>query len=308
MAITNSIYKDLSAMSGGRFLLSGGFRPNGASGIVAGSVKGGGYTVARTSAGLYTVTLDEYPGVDLESVFVQAHSEAGTGHVHAAAKELVMDSSTDKAFQIEVYRGSQGATGTIQIPIDGGQEVDGTALADFADGDAETPGLAGGAENGGIRWNNKGTLNPVVNSFLWPQDLDVLVAPTVYCAISKTGATDNAGNTTSMSVLIANHPDAVLHDADTLYGGNTTAVLDPASTANTVTVVNKALTITDLPTPPCAATILLQPTDGTLDTDDAILHAAWITYSRKMELVDLASDADNQVSFMAILRNTTGMV
>ena len=36
----------------------GSFRPNGSSGIVAGSQKGHGWTVARTSLGLYTITFN----------------------------------------------------------------------------------------------------------------------------------------------------------------------------------------------------------------------------------------------------------
>ena len=306
MTITKSVFQDLTAMSGGRILLSGSFRPNGSSGIVAGSVKGGGFTVVRTSAGLYTVTLDENPAVDLESIFVQAHSEAATGHVNAAAKEILM-STSDKAFQIEVYRGEQGAIGTIQLPL-AGQEADGTALADFSNGDTEIPGLGAvlAEEHAGIRWNNKTIFNPVALSFVWPQDMDTLVNATFKCAVAKTGAT--GGDAMSMTVTVWNQPAAALFDADTGYGGATDAVT-PADTATTVTYLSKTLALADLPTTlPGSASIHIQPTDGTLGTDDGYLLAAWIEYSRKMELVDLTSDTDNIINFMALLRNKTGMV
>jgi len=304
----SKLYQDLQAASGGRVLLTGSFRPNGASGIVAASQKGQGYTVARTSAGLYTITLDDYPGLDLESVFVSAHSEAATGHVNAAAKEVVINSSTDKAFQIEVFRGQQGATGIIPLPLDGAQEADGTALAAFSAGTSIIPGLAAtvAGENGGIRWNDHGTPDPIAMSFIWPSDVDTAVNATLKVLAAKTGAT--IGDATTFDAAVFNHPDAALYDADADYGGTSSAMTGDA-VAKTCQEESLTLALANLPAAfPSVATITIQPTDGTLGTDDVILLGAWIEYSKTMELVDLADDDDNVVNFMAILRQDSKLV
>lgn len=48
----------LKALLGGKIVVEGSFAPNGGSAIAATSNKGKGWTVARTSAGLFTVTFD----------------------------------------------------------------------------------------------------------------------------------------------------------------------------------------------------------------------------------------------------------
>jgi hypothetical protein len=55
---------DVKAQGLGRVVVSGSFAPNGSSTLAATSVNGAGFSVARTSTGLFTITLnDSYPAL-----------------------------------------------------------------------------------------------------------------------------------------------------------------------------------------------------------------------------------------------------
>lgn len=100
-----------------RVTVHGSFRPDGATGIVSGSVEGSGFSVVRSNTGLYTITLDA-PMAALVSF------NAG---VRAA-------DATPTIVQFGDY---DGTAGTIQLRVL--QESGGTlAVADMtADADAE---------------------------------------------------------------------------------------------------------------------------------------------------------------------------
>ena len=78
-----------------------------------------------------------------------------------------------------------------------------------------------------------------------------------------------------------NQVDAALYDADSDYGGASSAIL-PAATAKTIQNVTRTLALANLAAFPASATITIKPTAGTLDTDDLIFIGAYILYKKKI--------------------------
>lgn len=167
-------------------------------------------------------------------------------------------------------------SGTIQLPLAGWQEQDGTALADFADGASTTPGYSAGDESFGIRWNNHANPDPISTSFTIPADADTTADFTLNILAAKVGAT--IGDAVTWLVEAFANVDAALYDADTDFGGTSSAMTGDAAT-KTCQLETLALAAANIPT---AGQIVLtvQPTDGTLGTDDVIILGAWVTYTR----------------------------
>lgn len=288
-------------------LFPGCFRPNGVTGIVSGSTKGQGFSVARSGVGLYTVTFDEKwvaqttglkgPGL---IAFLAGMRTISSG---ALANGSVV-SQANRTAQIQVYQNFSGGAaqkGIIPLPLGAFQEQDGTALADFADGASPTPGWSAGDESGGIRWNNHANPDPVSTQFVWPADVDPGSDAVVKIAAAKVGAT--VGDAVIWVVEAFNNVDAALYDADADYGGESSAMTGDAATK---TVQTESLTLANANTPaavPCVTTLTIQPKDGLLGTDDVILLGMWIEYT-KLAGVDLTADADNEVNFMAVFQDS----
>jgi len=285
-------------------VVPGSFRPNGASGIVSGSQKGVGFSVARTSAGLYTVTFDEkWPA--------QVTGRKGPGLIAFIAGARTVSSSvvvnggvvsqSAKTAQIRVSPagfGGSASAGFIPLPLGAFQEQDGTTLADFSAG--PTPGWSAGDESGGIRWGAHANPDPVSTQFLWPPDLDASVNATLHLIAAKTGAT--VGDAVAWTVEAFNNVVGALYDADADYGGDSSAMTGDA-TAKTVQDETLTLALANLPASvPGVTTLTIQPKDGTLGTDDVILLGAYIEYQRA-GTVDLAADADNEIEFIGVIQD-----
>ena len=114
-------------------LIAGSFRPNGATGILKSSGKGAGYTVARSGAGLYTITFTD-PLTDLKSIVGSARDADG--------QPLVVQfgdySSTSKTVQMRVFKRAQAADAKGFIPLDI------TALREIATNDIQNLAAHGG--------------------------------------------------------------------------------------------------------------------------------------------------------------------
>lgn len=103
----------------GQVLCAGSFRPNGATGIVSGSTKGNGFSVARTSAGLYTVTFDaahSFP--DKVAVLAGVRAADATPTIVQAGDY----SEANRTLQLRVLQaataGVTEGAGRIPIPLD----------------------------------------------------------------------------------------------------------------------------------------------------------------------------------------------
>lgn len=173
----------------------------------------------------------------------------------------------------------QTETAYLELPIAAWFENSGVALAAFASAADPTPGYAlDNSEAAGIRWNNHANPDPIVTQKLLPADRKPGTDMTLHIVCSKSGAT--VGDVVTFDVLAFLNPVGSLHDADANFGGVSSAV-DPDATAKTVQEVTRTLATANLPTTgPTPMTLSIQPTDGTLGTDDVTVHAVYLEYER----------------------------
>lgn len=176
----------------------------------------------------------------------------------------------------ELYQNAQSTQRFEALPLGAFREADGTALADFAGGDSTTPGWANESEVGGIRWNNHANPDPISASFPYPPDLDASADVTVHLLAAKVGAT--LADAVTWTVQFFENLDGALYDADADAGGASSAMTGDA-TSKTVQEETLTIAAADVNGAPGAFTISIQPTDGTLDTDDVILIAVWLEYT-----------------------------
>ncbi len=159
-------------------------------------------------------------------------------------------------------------------------EKDGTALVAFNPGANPEAGYAVvDSKAEGVRWNNHATPDPIVYSMMLPNDLDETKDVVIHYMASKVGAT--LGDAVTWLTEAFFQTVGALHDADANAGGTSSAMTGDAATK---TVQEDTLTVAsaDVPAAPCKLTLTVQPTDGTLDTDDVVLHNVWIEYTPKM--------------------------
>lgn len=174
------------------------------------------------------------------------------------------------------------ACGFIPVSIADLHEADATILAAFADGASSTPGYTiDNSEAFGIRWNNHANPDPVGTTIPLPKDIDTNVAMTMYVAAAKSGATEADAVTWLVEAFFVY--DGVLADSDADAGGTSSAMTGTA-TAKTVQVETLTLAAANLPDLAGNAggvlSFTIQPTDGTLGTDDVTIHGIWFEYTK----------------------------
>lgn len=125
-----------------------------------------------------------------------------------------------------------------------------------------------------LRWNDD-TTSPFWFKGHIPEDFSQAANATLYMTASKTGNTD--ADDTTFTVAIYNQVIGALHDADTNYGGVTSAMVGTA-TAKTIQEVSLALALADLPPPRSSITVSVVPDAAVLATDDLCMHDIWIEY------------------------------
>lgn len=167
----------------------------------------------------------------------------------------------------------------LNLPLGSWTEQDGTALADFVAGASNIPGWSAGDESHGIRWNNAAAPDPISISVPIPPDLDETANVVMHILAAKTGAT--VGDAVTWLVEAFNNTVGALYDADADFGGTSDAMTGDA-TAKTVAELTLTLALADIAAAPGVMVFTLQPTDGTLGTDDVILLGVWLEYTRKV--------------------------
>ncbi len=190
--------------------------------------------------------------------------------------------ATVEAAIAELYQNLKSATVTKEIPISAMILAAGTPMAAWADNaGASAPGITlANSEAMGLRWNDEATQVAVFGRFNLPDDIDVTANAAIHVYASKTGATD--ADDTTFDVALFNNALAALHDADANYGGTTTAMVGTA-TAKTVAKLTLAITAADLGVAGEPVTFSIKPTNGTLETDDVIVHGINLVYKRKLK-------------------------
>lgn len=168
--------------------------------------------------------------------------------------------------------GASGNPGALEIPVPIMSSIlaAGTPLAAFADGASATPGLAlANSKAVGVRWNNHATPSAICAVVPLPEDLDDGEDITVQLLVSKIGAT--VGDATTFDVAAFFLLEGSLHDADA-DAGDTSDALDGDATSKTLSVLTVTIDAADVPAGSKALTLTIKPTNGTLGTDDVILH------------------------------------
>lgn len=200
----------------------------------------------------------------------------------ADAGSFTAATTTEAALQ-EIYQDLKSNLEIIHLrPAEFTLLADGTPLAVWASATTTTPGLySDGAKAFGIRWNNDAAPAAVIASFQIPPEVDVTADAVVHIRAAKTSATNNAGNTPTFVVTAANQVDGALYDADTNFGGTSSAML-PAATAKTIQNVTRTLALADLAAYPASVSLSVKPTAGTLDTDDLVLFDVYLVCKRKL--------------------------
>jgi len=94
---------------------------------------------------------------------------------------------------------------------------------------------------------------------------------------AKTGAT--AGDAVTWLIEAFENLDAALYDADADFGGTSSAMTGDA-TAKTCQEETLTLANANITGSPGELTLTLQPTDGTLGTDDVIVCGVWLEYTK----------------------------
>jgi hypothetical protein len=181
----------------------------------------------------------------------------------------------------EIYQHLESIQKQVNIPITAALEVaTGALLTVFADGSTSVPGTQlTNSKAVSVRWNNHATPAAIAVTVPMPQDLDDMADVVFHALVSKVGAT--SGDATKLTVGAFEQTVAALHDADSDFGGDTTAVVGNA-TSKTVTEVTLSLLGANVHATPSAMTFTIQPKAGTLGTDDLCLHAAWLEYKGKL--------------------------
>lgn len=161
--------------------------------------------------------------------------------------------------------------------VTGVASVDGTALAKFAAGAFTVPGITLVNEQIGIQWNNHATPDPIGTTFFVPYDLDVTQAATLFFLAHKVGAT--LADAVTWVVTAFSVGDADLADSDADFGGTSSAMTGNAAT-KTCQLESLAIGANTL-TNGDSVTITVQPTDGTLGTDDVVLQSVYLAYKKR---------------------------
>lgn len=155
----------------------------------------------------------------------------------------------------------------------------GTPMAAFADNASSNPGVTlNDSKAVGIRWNNNATPTAVWTRSMWPRDMDPSYAATLVITAAKTGAT--SGDATTFTVTAFKNATGALDDADTNFGGVSSAMVGTAA-AKTVQQVTLSLAAANLGVGGDAFSISIAPTAGTQGTDDVSVYSIELQYRKK---------------------------
>lgn len=190
------------------------------------------------------------------------------------------DTATVEASLQEIYQHIVTAQAVAPANLLAATEIDGTFLAEVGTGTSATPGIdALGDELIGIRWNNNANPDPIITSLVIPPDLDSGEDVVVHILAAKEGDTEADAVTFDVGAFFLT--DGAVYDADADAGGTTSAMTGTATT-KTLQEVTVTIDAADVSGAPGVLTLTLQPTDGTLDTDEVLVVGMWIEYTRQI--------------------------
>jgi hypothetical protein len=213
------------------------------------------------------------------SVYVQMGPTIAGQIVIAAAEAADLDTAQTDIDALQVDAATANAW--IPVPLNSFTADDGTPLAKFANASSPTFGLnVADSETLCIRWNNDATPGTIRGQVALPPDLDDTAAIKVEFLASKSGATIGDATTLTLASYLLSEGD--LHDADTAVASVTAALVGNA-TAKTTDVLTATIAHGDVPVGARSLVFTVTPTAGLLGTDDIMVHAVGIRYTRKVQ-------------------------
>jgi hypothetical protein len=279
---------NLKVLGAERVQVNGAFRPNGASGIVTGSKKSFGYSVARTSLGLYTVTFDS-PWAQLMEA--RAHVRSADGmHLGAVIGDY---NATAGTLQIRVRRGSPV---WVPLPLGDLREVAANAIQNIA-------------ANGGILASDTTPVlervNGATDKALRVRWVAGNVDECIWGAIPLPPAAE-AANVANVHTWFEKDANAntVTCDVQAFLGKGDTEMGAPTSTiGQTLAKYVTTLAAADMAAFGASSFLNLALVPSAHAGDALHLYGAGIEFET---LADLASDADNEVFFSCLFKTTAG--
>ena len=191
--------------------------------------------------------------------------------------------TTHEAQLQEIYQDLKTSKLIVPVRLFGGILAAGTPMAAFADNASSNPGVTlANSKALGLRWNNNATQTAVwAEPIEIPYEADVSADATLRILCSKVGAT--VGDATTFTITAFAGTVGQLHDADADFGGTSSAITGDAATK---TIQQSTLTLAAANLAALAApaflSLSIKPSDGTLGTDDVIVHAVFIEFKRKL--------------------------
>lgn len=264
-------------------LVSGAFQCNGTSSPT--TTKGRGFTVARTSIGLYTLTFDDTWN-ECEAFVCNVRGADGAGYYCEPGDW----SQSNRTQQIRVF--DRRCAAAYPLDLGSAREISSNDIGNLAahggilaTDSTPTYERINGATDKGLRvlWaaSNSDEIQFSPIPMLPGMGLNDL---SVHLYAVMSGTTD----TPTIDV------QAFAGVGDTEMGGATAALSD------TLAEVSTTLTAANLTDHPGFLNISLVP--GAHTTDTITLYCAWL---ESVPLVDLSADADNEIQFIAHMRNSS---
>lgn len=279
------IWQNIQGLIHGHKIIAGSFRPAGTGAPT--NVTGRGFSVARTSVGLYTLTFtDAYP--ELASLEVGLRGADGLGHRIEAGDY----SAANKTLQLRVFDGAGPRAQVLDI----------AGLRDIASNAIQNLAAHGGilaSDSTPILERVNGATDKALRVKWAASDSNEAQFPPIPMLPGMNGATDITLHLLAKMSGATDTPtiDVQVYDAigDTEMGGATAAL---SSSLQELTVTLAAANLSGHP----SGFLNVSLVPGTHTTDAIELYAAWLEYTG---LVDLSADADNVVNFCAHFRNSS---
>ncbi len=200
----------------------------------------------------------------------------------ADAGTFTAETEVEGALQ-ELYQDAATANASFSVPLTGWLDADGDPLVKFVADNVGTVGYnLADSEALNLRWNNYPS-NPgatAICQFALPADLDDGAAVVIQFLCSKSGAT--AGDATKITYAAYLISEGDVHDADTVVTGDTDALVGNA-VAKTTDVLTATIGASDVPVGAMSMTLKIFPKSGLIETDDFLVHAIRVKYTRKLQ-------------------------
>lgn len=239
-------------------------------------------TISQTSQGGTLSQAGILTKVDADGVWVASgpYPIQGVTYVTTTAAQTLTNKTLTapviaSAANMAFYTGHKAV---IPLPLNAFVDADGDPIVKFANGGADGFTIVD-SKACAYRVNNAGAPPAIMTTVVMPPDLDDTADVTLYALVSKTGAT--VGDAVKLTVAGYFQTVAAAHDADANVGGDSDALAGGA-VAKTVSKLTYTIAAADVPAAPCSLTLIVKVKDGTLGTDDAVIHSMWLEYTKKV--------------------------